>query len=769
MALSIAQLAAALRLGDGVSAPDEPIAGILTRLLAVGNGIAERLAPDAPEQTKDAAVIQFTAYLYDQPSVGGRLTYANAWRNSGAAAILAPWRRLTAVTVETAASEASSGSTTGGLTTEQVDARINALVDAWALAGSEALVPISRLAAEVVHALDQVPTNTQRLEDMRLVVNREWHTTIDGEGNFTWSRSRPANVTAAAALTGWAHQRANQAAVDAVDPALAFYWLTARIPRNLDDPQDYRYRQRQGGHEGFTYPIETHDLGQDATWHYYTTQILLLSGGWTTYLEHDREESTSTRYEGELGNGIVKLASLGADVNAAIAAGGGGGTPLIAGSISTDLLANLAVTSAKLADLAVTTAKIDGAAVTTAKLATGAVALSRLAGAVAARLAPALDTGSGGQVVALNAAGTALEFINAPSGGGGGPLTPGSVGTTELATGAVTTAKLASEAVSSGKLRPEAVTLEKLDRGANTDRGKTIRLSTPSLASQKGFWQLVDWPGGINDGSIALVKLHPELRVRIPPEFAAANSGQALVVNADGTALAWAAQPTATITDGSITLAKLADAVANRLAPAFSSGAANQHVALNAAGDGLVYVTPPSGGGGSSPSRTQLYHDATDQEIEGVHPADYGNSVFPSLTIGTQITALTGGSLEFRCILADRFHVYASIPVVDFKALPATASADQTFNGYPRGLTVIGYVGSEVNVTGNIAQLSSQAQPGSWTQIVLTYARQANNNVIFVPRLGTFGRRSRSDFSGKGDGDAVLSETAYRLRVVHIG
>ena len=35
MALDLTQLAAALRLGDGVAEPTEPILGILTRLLSV--------------------------------------------------------------------------------------------------------------------------------------------------------------------------------------------------------------------------------------------------------------------------------------------------------------------------------------------------------------------------------------------------------------------------------------------------------------------------------------------------------------------------------------------------------------------------------------------------------------------------------------------------------------------------------------------------------------------------------------------------------------
>ena len=77
------------------------------------------------------------------------------------------------------------------------------------------------------------------------------------------------------------------------------------------------------------------------------------------------------------------------------------------GNVVTDSLANLAVTTAKLANLAVTSAK----------LANGAVSVSKLAAAVVARIAPAL-AGNGGKWLKVNAAASALEFADAPSGGG---------------------------------------------------------------------------------------------------------------------------------------------------------------------------------------------------------------------------------------------------------------------------------------------------------------------------------------------------------------
>ncbi|MCY4123395.1 MAG: hypothetical protein OXG72_21005 [Acidobacteria bacterium] len=48
MAVTLTQLAAELRLGDGQSPPDEPIAGILTRILATATTLVQRYAPNAP-------------------------------------------------------------------------------------------------------------------------------------------------------------------------------------------------------------------------------------------------------------------------------------------------------------------------------------------------------------------------------------------------------------------------------------------------------------------------------------------------------------------------------------------------------------------------------------------------------------------------------------------------------------------------------------------------------------------------------------------------
>ena len=98
MAVNVTQLAAALRLGDGVTAPVEPLLSILTRLLGVGDATVALLAPDAPDVVKDEAVINYAAQLFDKPSAPSGDRYAAAWRNSGAGSLVAAWvvRRVVA-------------------------------------------------------------------------------------------------------------------------------------------------------------------------------------------------------------------------------------------------------------------------------------------------------------------------------------------------------------------------------------------------------------------------------------------------------------------------------------------------------------------------------------------------------------------------------------------------------------------------------------------------------------------------------------------------
>ena len=90
MAVSIGELAVALRLTDG-SEPVEPQLSILNRLMGVAEAHVTLLAPNAPVAVRDEATIRMAAYMFDSPPAPGGDRHANAWRNSGAGALVARW------------------------------------------------------------------------------------------------------------------------------------------------------------------------------------------------------------------------------------------------------------------------------------------------------------------------------------------------------------------------------------------------------------------------------------------------------------------------------------------------------------------------------------------------------------------------------------------------------------------------------------------------------------------------------------------------------
>lgn len=83
MALTVEQLAAAIRVGTS----DAEIAEV-TRIKEYGEAEIIRFAARAPSTAKDEALIRIVGYLYDAPTTA----YANAFQNSGAAAMLLPYR-----------------------------------------------------------------------------------------------------------------------------------------------------------------------------------------------------------------------------------------------------------------------------------------------------------------------------------------------------------------------------------------------------------------------------------------------------------------------------------------------------------------------------------------------------------------------------------------------------------------------------------------------------------------------------------------------------
>ena len=90
--LTVIELAGAIRVGDGLDALEEPVLGILTRLLEATAALVERTAPNAPTAVQNEAVVRCSGWLFDVPDTGAGTRYGSAMRSSGAMGLLAPWR-----------------------------------------------------------------------------------------------------------------------------------------------------------------------------------------------------------------------------------------------------------------------------------------------------------------------------------------------------------------------------------------------------------------------------------------------------------------------------------------------------------------------------------------------------------------------------------------------------------------------------------------------------------------------------------------------------
>ena len=89
--LTQAELSAALRLGDTAEEVAES-----TRLLAYATAAVSRHLADAydaaPAVVVNEAVVRLAGYLFDQPTASRGMAFADALRNSGAGAMLLPYR-----------------------------------------------------------------------------------------------------------------------------------------------------------------------------------------------------------------------------------------------------------------------------------------------------------------------------------------------------------------------------------------------------------------------------------------------------------------------------------------------------------------------------------------------------------------------------------------------------------------------------------------------------------------------------------------------------
>ena len=64
----------------------------LTDLLAYASAEVTRIAPLAPDSVHNRAATSIVSYIYDRPTTGRMTDYANVIRNSGAGAMLLPYR-----------------------------------------------------------------------------------------------------------------------------------------------------------------------------------------------------------------------------------------------------------------------------------------------------------------------------------------------------------------------------------------------------------------------------------------------------------------------------------------------------------------------------------------------------------------------------------------------------------------------------------------------------------------------------------------------------
>ena len=111
--ISVTALLAALRLGSS----DEETAEA-TRLLAYASAAVTKHVPDCPDVIHNEAVVRLAGYLFEQPFAARGSAFANSLRNSGASAILLPYKviRAGSVTGAVAAAQQVVGSDTNPVT-----------------------------------------------------------------------------------------------------------------------------------------------------------------------------------------------------------------------------------------------------------------------------------------------------------------------------------------------------------------------------------------------------------------------------------------------------------------------------------------------------------------------------------------------------------------------------------------------------------------------------------------------------------------------------
>ena len=102
MAITVSDLAIALRLStDGLDL-DAAQTGVLERLAGVASALVESYAPSAPDSIKDESAIRVASYLYDVAPDAANAPQS-AFVHSGAQSLLSFWREQRATPVRESA------------------------------------------------------------------------------------------------------------------------------------------------------------------------------------------------------------------------------------------------------------------------------------------------------------------------------------------------------------------------------------------------------------------------------------------------------------------------------------------------------------------------------------------------------------------------------------------------------------------------------------------------------------------------------------------
>ena len=91
VAITPADLGAALRIDLPA---DSDLSGLIDRLIGASVQVCARfVGSNAPNEVADEAVVRLAGYIFDSPEAPMGTGFAGAFRNSGAMALLSPWKK----------------------------------------------------------------------------------------------------------------------------------------------------------------------------------------------------------------------------------------------------------------------------------------------------------------------------------------------------------------------------------------------------------------------------------------------------------------------------------------------------------------------------------------------------------------------------------------------------------------------------------------------------------------------------------------------------